>query len=109
MNGLIRLAEECLFVAATRFYERNPELAEKSLERLRKWAWAAHDAGAAAVFIVVNAAEDRSGCLQAKWPDWVIIYPLYHWGKFVLPLNSLTVSSREFLAKGYHILFPAWR
>lgn len=92
----------CDFVVGTRFYRKKGEL-----YILEDFVEQCLSAGAKKVFVAVREDRDHSGCLQAKWPKEVDVYPVYPWFQFVPALNSLFNKSREYLSEGSKILIAS--
>jgi hypothetical protein len=88
------------FVVATRYFESDTTKGVASLARLREFAQNALAAGAARVYVAVNAAVDVSQALEQVWPENVTVFPVTPWGGFVMPLNALLLAAREELARG---------
>ena len=96
------------FVVGTRFFEKDPSKAKKSLENITKFCKKAISAGAEHVLVAVNEEKDVSGILEISFPSNIVtVFPVKPWGHFVQPLNALLIMGRKYWLKDVSLLLAS--
>ncbi len=94
------------FVVLTRFFEKDPQKAEKALSKLRDFCDGALSSGAEKIFVAVRSEVDKSGVFDARWDERVAVFGVTPWGDCVLPLTALLLKAKPY-ASDCNFLFAS--